>query len=187
MQDSAPLSFRLLLPVLHLLVHPLWSLSLLGVVVCLVVRWRSKRKRLRSLATVGLAASVVLTVWSGAGILRNVGPGGDGVLARVVTKDGVECMVTQTWNDWAEPYTVAFYSRAEGGDWGWCYIDHESDRWWRCELVEDAETGVVRVVEGDRPRAEYHSREQTFSLYDSSGHVSRAFDAPQERRDPPTF
>ena len=129
----------LVLPLLYLIFHPLGGPSLLGIVVFLVVRWRSKGKRLRSLATVGLAASLVLTVWSGIQIFRAVAPGGDGVLAKVVTTEGVECLVTQTWNGWTEPYTVSFYSRAKGGDWGWCYVDHESDRWWDCELVEDVE------------------------------------------------
>jgi hypothetical protein len=129
----------------------------------------------------------VLTVWSGIQIFRAVAPGGDGVLAKVVTTEGVECLVIQTWNGWTEPYTVSFYSRAKGGDWGWCYVDHESDRWWNCELVEDVDKGVVRVLERGRLRAEYDGREQTFLVYDLSGRVSRTGDAPQKQRDPPTF
>lgn len=177
----------LLLPVLRLLLHPLGGPAVLAIVVCLVVRWRSKHQRLRSLATFGLAASLALAVWSGIQVVRSAGPGGDGVLARVVTTEGVECVVTQRWNDWAEPYTVEFFSRDRDGDWGWCYIDHESDRWWSCELVEDGDTGAVRLLERGRLRAEYDPRQQTFSLCDAAGRVRHTLDAPQDRRDPPTF
>jgi len=160
------------------------SLSLLGIVVFLLVRWRSKRERLRSLATVGLAASLALTLWVGVQVVRQAGPGGDGVLARVVTKDDVECVLTQRWNDWAEPYTVEFFLRSGGGEWGWCYVDHESDRWWNCELVEDEDSGRVRVLERGRLRAEYDSRDRTFTRYDASGAVVRTDEAPMQLRAP---
>ena len=93
--------------------------------------------RNRSLSAVGglaflVVGSLALTVWTGYLVVRNMGPGGDGVVARIETADGVECMVTQTWNGWTEPYQVSFYSRPEGGEWGWCYIDHESMRWTSC-------------------------------------------------------
>jgi hypothetical protein len=137
--------------------------------------------------TVLLLAFLALTVWTGFGIVRSMGPGGDGVVARTVTSDGVECLVTQRWNGWTEPYTVSFYSRPEGGDWGWNYIAHESFRWASCELVEDPDSGIVRVMEGGRTWAEYDNREGTFSLYDDSGRVTVTVEARQKLRDPPAF
>jgi hypothetical protein len=128
-----------------------------------------------------------LTAWTGYLVVRSMGPGGDGVVARAVTSEGIECLVTQEWNGWTEPYTVSFYSRPEGGDWGWNYIDHESLRWSSCELVEDPGSGIVRVMEGGRTWAVYDSREGTFSLYDDSGRVTVTVEARQKRRDPPTF
>src|SRR3954466_7624940 len=75
-------------------------------------------------------------------------PGSSGVLASLRLADGSEYMVTQRCN-WSpgEPYTVAFYMRAANGPWGWCYIDHEADRWHNVAMAYDATSDTITVTE----------------------------------------
>ena len=82
-----------------------------------------------------------------------VKPGGSGVLASLRLPDGSEYMVTQRCNWSMEPYTVSFYMRAANGPWGWCYIDHESDRWYNVAMTYDATSDTVTVTERGTWRA----------------------------------
>src|SRR5687768_13477223 len=121
--------------------------GLVAVVVCLVLCVVVQGRRAKSWSKFGLVASLMLAVASAAQLVRDHGPGGDGVVARLETADEVECLVHQSWNDWFEPYTVSFYYRAPSGDWGWCYIEHEDHRWRNWELTHDAARNVIRVTE----------------------------------------
>src|SRR5436190_22497598 len=74
-------------------------------------------------------------------------PGSSGVVASLRLADGSEYMVTQRCNWSPEPYTVAFYMRLPGGKWGWCYIDHQANRWRSVAMTYDTNTDVVTVTE----------------------------------------
>jgi hypothetical protein len=160
--------------------------GMFGAFVCsllLIHRGASRESaKWASLGLVGFLATALLSGWV---FVRNHGPGGDGVLAQLLTADGVECRVVQTWNDWSEPYTVSFYFRPQGGPWGWCYIDHEDHRWMSCELALEEQRHKVQVLESGRLRAELDLSEATFSLFDERGACRRTLPAPQELRQPP--
>src|SRR3954470_24891347 len=75
-------------------------------------------------------------------------PGSSGVVASLRLADGSEYMVTQRCNWSPEPYTVAFYMRSPGRKWGWCYIDHQANRWRNVVMTYDTNTDVVTVTKG---------------------------------------
>ena len=93
-----------------------------------------------------------------------VKPGGSGVLASLRLPDGSEYMVTQRCN-WSpgEPYTVAFYMRAANGPWGWCYIDHEADRWHNVAMTYDATSDTIAVTERGTWQAALERKRSAFS------------------------
>ena len=111
-----------------------------------------------------------------------VQPGSSGVVASLRLPDGSEYMVTQRCNWSAEPYTVAFYMRASGGKWGWCYIDHQANRWRNVAMAYDPASDVVTVTERGVWKASLNRRQSTFAIGDSK--PKRELAAPQEYHDP---
>jgi len=109
-------------------------------------------------------------------------PGPSGVVASLRLADGSEYMVTQRFNWSAEPYTVAFYLRSPGGQWGWCYIDHEAMRWRNVALKHDPNTDVITVTKGGIWQAAFNRKRSTFALGD--GKPKRELAAPQDYMEP---
>lgn len=112
-------------------------------------------------------------------------PGGSGLLASIQLPDGSEYRVTQRCNWSAEPYTVSFYMRSPKGDWGWCYIDHQANRWRDVALTYDATSNVVTVTERGTWKAALDRKRRTFSIGD--GKPKREVDAPQSGAKGPEF
>jgi hypothetical protein len=112
-------------------------------------------------------------------------PGGDGVLARLESSSGAEFLVHQRWQNYAEPYSVSFYSRTDNGSWGWCYLGHQELRWRQTRLEYDARNDVVQVFNGDVLRGRLDCATQSFAIFDDEGRYRRSVPAPQELRDPP--
>lgn len=77
--------------------------------------------------------------------LFGVLPGGDGVVDYVKGRDGTEMMIAQRHD--GEPYSVGFYVRKSGGNWGWFYYEHEDTRWLRSlrhiRLSDDNRTATI--------------------------------------------
>ena len=115
-------------------------------------------------------------------ILWVVQPGTSGVVAALRLPDGSEYMVTQRCNWNLEPYTVSFYMRSTGGPWGWCYIDHQADRWWNAALTYDAASDVVTVTERGTWQAALDRKRGVFTLGD--GKPKRELAAPQTLSEP---
>jgi hypothetical protein len=109
-------------------------------------------------------------------------PGSSGVLASIRLADGSEYMVTQRCNWSAEPYTVDFYVRPSGGRWGWCYIDHEANRWRDVAMTYDANTDVITITERGIWQAALDRKRGMFAIGD--GKQKRELSSPQEFRDP---
>lgn len=109
-------------------------------------------------------------------------PGSSGVVASLRLADGSEYMVTQRCNWSAEPYTVAFYMRSPGGKWGWCYMDHEANRWRDVALTYDATSDVVTVTKRGVWQAALDRKRNTFAL--GNGKPNRELNAPQEYLEP---
>jgi len=131
--------------------------------------------------TVSIHFGVLLAIVVGLFFLI-VQPGNSGVVASLRLPDGSEYMITQRCNWSAEPYTVAFYMRSPGGKWGWCYIDHEANRWRDVALAYDAATDVVTVTRRGIWQAALDRKRSTFAL--GEGKPNRELVAPQERRNP---
>lgn len=106
----------------------------------------------------GLGLAVLILV---VGVMQ---PGGDGVVAAIRLSDGAEYMVTQRCHWSAEPYTIALYSRENEGSWGWCYIDHESNRWWKAALTFDAASDSVVLTESGKVKAVMDRRAKQWRL-----------------------
>src|SRR5688500_3501 len=100
---------------------------------------------MNSKVMLGLAILAVSVLAAGVSFVRARGPGGDGVVSRI-DWDGSEYLVAQSWNDWLEPYTVRFYFRTKGGDWGSFYIDHDSNRWRNCDLKVDEKAQTITLL-----------------------------------------
>jgi hypothetical protein len=87
--------------------------------------------------TIGIIFGVLFLIVA-ALFIRFIQPGSSGVVASLRLPDGSEYMVTQRCNWSPEPYTVAFYMRSPGAKWGWCYIDHQENRWRDVAMTYDA-------------------------------------------------
>ena len=140
---------------------------------------RSIFKRALSVIAAAVASALVLFAIL---FLAIVQPGGDGVLAAMRFPDGSEYMVTQRCNWGGEPYTVAFYMRASGGPWGWCYIDHEANRWWNVAMRYDELSDAILVTEKGKLRARLDR--STGKFWIDNGSIRRDLAAPQSIREP---
>jgi len=104
------------------------------------------------------------------------------VLSRLTLEDVSEFLLTQEWNGWVEPYTVSFWLRRPGEEWGWCYVDHEASRWRSASLRLDEERRSVQVLRAGALEAELLLERSSFALY---GSRTTECAAPQETRQPP--
>ena len=109
-------------------------------------------------------------------------PGSSGVVASLRLADGSEYMVTQRCNWSPEPYTVSFYMRSPGGKWGWCYIDHQANRWRDVAMTYDTNADVVTVTERGTWQAALDRKRGTFAIGD--GKPKRELAAPQDYSEP---
>jgi hypothetical protein len=109
-------------------------------------------------------------------------PGTSGVVASLRLADGSEYMVTQRCNWSLEPYTVAFYMRSPSGKWGWCYIDHQANRWRDVAMTYDTNADVVTVTKRGVWQAALDRKRGTFAIGD--GKPKRELPAPQEYFEP---
>jgi hypothetical protein len=109
-------------------------------------------------------------------------PGSSGVVASLRLADGSEYMVTQRCNWSAEPYTVSFYMRAPGGKWGWCYIDHEANRWRDVTMTYDTNADLITVTERGTWQASLDRKRGVFAI--GEGRPKREVAAPQEYSEP---
>ena len=96
--------------------------------------------------------------------------------------DGSECMVTQRCNWGPEPYTIAFYMRSPGGKWGWCYIDHQANRWRDVTMTYNTNSDVITVTKRGLWQAALDRKRSTFAIGD--GKPKRELAPPQEYREP---
>lgn len=131
--------------------------------------------------TVSIIFGVLLAIVAGLFLLI-IQPGSSGVLASLCLADGSEYMVTQRCNWSVEPYTVAFYMRPPGGKWGWCYIDHEANRWRDIAMTYDASSDTVTVTKRGIWQAALDRKRNTFALGDSKPDREQA--APQSYFEP---
>ncbi len=109
--------------------------------------------------------------------LAIVQPGGSGSLASIELPDGSAYRVGQRCNWSVEPYTVSFNMRSSNGEWGWCYIDHQANRWRDVTLSYDATADVVTVLEQGNWKAALNRKRGTFAIGD--GRPKREVNAPQ--------
>lgn len=117
-----------------------------------------------------------------AGFLVIIQPGTSGVVASLRLADGSEYMVTQSCNWSVEPYTVSFYMRPSGGKWGWCYIDHQANRWRDVAMKYDTIADVITVTERGAWQAALDRNRGTFAIGD--GKADRKLAAPQSYDEP---
>lgn len=130
---------------------------------------------------VGIIVSVFIAIVA-ALVLLVMQPGTSGVVASLRLPDGSQYMVTQRCNWSPEPYTVAFYMRSAGGPWGWCYIDHQADRWRDAAMTYDPTAEVITVTERGAWQAALDRKRSMFSIGD--GKRKRELAAPEEVRQP---
>jgi hypothetical protein len=125
--------------------------------------------------TLGAAAAVILVL--AAAFMAIVQPGGSGVLASIRLADGSEYMVTQRCNWGGEPYTVAFYMRSADEPWGWCYIDHQANRWRNVAMTYDQASDTITVTERGVWQAALNRQRKVFAT--GNGKPRSETDAPQ--------
>ncbi|MDB6152951.1 MAG: hypothetical protein JWL90_1404 [Chthoniobacteraceae bacterium] len=137
---------------------------------------------LRTIARVTIWAVAALAIMATALFFAIVQPGGSGVLASLRLPDGSEYMVTQRCNWSPEPYTVAFYMRPAGGKWGWCYIDHQANRWSSVAMTYEPNSDVITVTKQGTWQAALDRKRNAFSI--GNGKPRRDVQAPQEYSPP---
>ncbi len=97
-------------------------------------------------------------------LLRGYLPGGDGVIARAIAPDGTEMCIVQTFNDPVEPYTVSFYYRKPGKQWGWFYYDHEDTRWFSGTIELDDGGNLAHVKRNGKEVARFDVSTEGFTI-----------------------
>lgn len=117
-----------------------------------------------------LAVPILLSLFYG-GLI------GSSTLAHLELPDGSEYKVTQRYNWSMEPYTVSFFMRSNGGNWGWFYIDHEADRWRNVNITYDASTDIILVTKSGTPCARLDRKRKTYWM--DNGSASWEADVPQ--------
>ncbi len=143
------------------------------------------KSRIKKMAFYSLMFCIVIVTAIAGLFLIVVQPGGSGTLASLRLPDGSEYRVTQRCNWSFEPYTVSFYMRSPDGRWGWCYIDHESMRWWHAGMTYEADTDTIVVTNGRIRRATLDRSRNVFQL--NNGSINHELDAPQSWVDQPGF
>jgi hypothetical protein len=131
--------------------------------------------------TIGIISALLFLIVAALFIVI-IQPGSSGVVASLRLADGSEYMVTQRCNWGPEPYTIAFYMRAPGGEWGWCYIDHEADRWRDVEMRYDPNSDVITITKRGIWQAALYRKRSAFAL--GKGKPGRELAAPQQYREP---
>jgi hypothetical protein len=131
--------------------------------------------------TLGIICGALLLIVAALFVII-IQPGRSGVMASLRLADGSQYMVTQRCNWSPEPYTVAFYMRPSGGKWGWCYINHEANRWRDVTLTYDANSDVITVTKRGTWQAALDRKRNTFAIGDGKPKPELA--APQEYREP---
>ncbi|MBK1882268.1 hypothetical protein JIN85_07575 [Luteolibacter pohnpeiensis] len=140
-----------------------------------------------------LAGAGAGCLFAGIGMfLAIVQPGGSGVIASKRLPDGSEYMVIQHCNWSIEPYTVHFYEKPKGGQWGSFYLDHEADRWKGVTMNWDQSTDTIVVKERGKIRAKLDRHTGIFrydnsnfaSLADNGFHGMHESNEPQWRDEP---
>jgi len=91
-------------------------------------------------------------------------PGGDAILARVTTPDGVELCLTQKSNYSLEPYTINFYYKRPGGKWGGFYYDHEDTRWIKGTIELNEQGTFVSIKRGSKEVATFDLETDSFTI-----------------------
>jgi len=129
----------------------------------------------------GIVVGVLVVISIGLFFLM-VQPGTSGVVAALRLPDGSEYMVTQHCNWSLEPYSVAFYMRTADGPWGWCYIDHQADRWRNVSMTYDQSSDIITVKERGTWQAALDRKRGVFSIGD--GKPERDVKAPEEIQQP---
>ena len=111
-----------------------------------------------------------------------VQPGSSGVAASLRLPDGSEYMVTQRCNWSVEPYTISFYMRSPGKPWGWCYMNHQANRWRNVQMTYDAAKDVITITERGKWKAALDRKRSTFALGDGKPFREQA--APEHYYEP---
>ena len=78
--------------------------------------------------------------------------------------DGSKFRVTQTWNGFAEPYSVRFENQQDDGSWESHYLDHEDSRWFSAKLIHNARDRTIEVYRGETLRGKYDLGTGDFDL-----------------------
>ena len=136
----------------------------------------------KTIAVVALCITAAAAVIITGAFLAIVQPGGSGTLATLTLSDGSQYMVTQRCNWSGEPYTVSFYMKPPGGQWGWCYIDHQANRWRDVALTYDNTGDVVTVTEKGQWQAALNRKTGIFARGNGKPRID--CDAPQSIREP---
>jgi hypothetical protein len=139
----------------------------------------------KTLARFAFWTFAALTLIAATLFYAHVQPGGSGVLASLRLPDGSEYMVSQRCNWGPDPYTVDFYMRSSDGPWGWCYLDHEADRWRDVTMTHNEQSDTINITERGQLRASLDRKQGTF-WFDNGDGNPRGGHAPQQQR-PPEF
>ena len=103
------------------------------------------RKSRLNLRVIAICASILIPIIVLYRLLYPFLPGGDGILARITTPEGIELCVIQKSNYSFEPYTVSFYFKRPGQLWGWFYYEHQDTRWDSGSIELNSE-GTVAII-----------------------------------------
>lgn len=133
------------------LVLLIFALAVCGFATAIIVgAYRAFRRR-RHAITLVLVLLAMLLLGTLALVFLLVMPGGDGVVARAVTANGIELCIAQEHTGYlGEPYYVSLYIRKPKQNWEWFYVDHEDVRWFRSHIDVDEITGTALVKRNGR-------------------------------------
>ena len=105
---------------------------------------------------------IILLVAAIALFIRHID--GPRIVARAIAPDGTEVCVVQTCNWDLEFFTTSCYYRRPGGQWGWCYYDHEDWYWGRGLAVVDTAARRISIYRRGQVTVTFDWESERFRL-----------------------
>jgi hypothetical protein len=154
-------SFPIVLFFLVITVIVIGFFSMLGFLLFRAYReFKNGRTKMGVIYSAPVAFLLIVFIVGVGTILFLVLPGGDKIIARATSEEGVEMCIAQKYR--SDPYNVTFFRKRPGEEWGSFYYDHEDLRWLRGRIEINEDSSEALIYKGRRIVAKYDITNDSF-------------------------
>jgi hypothetical protein len=152
--------------------------SMLGFLLFRAYReFKEGRKTTGLLYSAPVAFSLIVFIVGACTIYFLFLPGGDKIIARVTSENGVEMCITQKYGDF---YEIRFFRKRPGEEWGAFYYDHQDLRWLRGRIEINEKSSEALIYKGGTVVAKYDIRNDSFErMQNGSYAVKKIYEMPK--------